>query len=460
MNMQAISKEGPDRVPPRADEAERAVLGAILHDQGVLDPVAAIVSPEDFRDERNATLLRCYLAIHDAGQPIDALTVKAWLKANDKFEAIGGAAYIGVVAQSAPTAANAVYYARIVREKADRRRYRNLAEMLFLSAHDDAVSVDDMAAQIEQTLDTIVGSDNGSDIVDWQTVLPQTVSMLERLKEQGKRRGLPTGFADVDSTMGGLHPGELVILAARPRMGKTSMAVQLATHNAKRGRRVLFVSLEMSAAELTTRAICSQAGVDANRVRTGNLDDNDMAAISEAAQSLFDASLTIVDRPGGMTVAEIRRLARQVQKRDGLELLIVDYLQLLDPADPRAPRQEQVAAMARRLKGLARELNIPVVCLAQLNRQAESKGSNRPQLSHLRESGAIEQDADVVMFIHREEVYRPNDSDVRGKADLFVAKNRNGPARDFQLEFDAMTTTFRTPATGWSEFDEFDGSQI
>ncbi len=460
MTKQRISSEFLDRRPPSASEAELGVLGSLWQDPSCADDVAAIVSADDFYEETNKTFFRLIMAALDDGQPIDTLTIKALAKATGVWVSIGGAEYLAKIATAVPYAANAAYYARIVAEKAGKRRLRDLGESLILSAHDDTASVADVLTETEHTLDNIGGNEHGSDIVDWQTVLPETVSLLERLKEQGKRRGLPTGLADFDAALGGLHNGELVIMAARPRMGKTSLAVQIAKHNAKRGRRVMVVSLEMSAIELTTKMLCGQAGVDANRTRTGRLDDDDMAALSDAAQSLFTATMTIIDRPAGMTVAEIRRVARQVQKRDGLELLVIDYLQLLNADDPRAPRQEQVAAMARRLKGLARELDVPVLVLAQLNRQAESKGTNRPQLSHLRESGAIEQDADVVMFIHREEVYRPDDDDVRGKADLFVAKNRNGPARDFQLEFDAATTTFRTPATRWSEFDEHSGGDF
>ncbi len=265
--------------------------------------------------------------------------------------------------------------------------------------------------------------------------------MARESLRSGRRLGLPTGFMGFDYANGGLHAGELVILAARPGGGKTSIALQIAAHSAMKQRDVLFVSLEMSGAELMIRVLCGLATVDSAAIRTGRLTERDLGHLEQAGDQFAGAKLTIDDR-ASVTAADIRRAARRCKRQGGLSLVVVDYLQRLTAADARAKRYEQVGAMTADLKTLARELNVPVLCLCQLNREVEKGGNGRPKLSNLRESGNIEQDADVVAFVHRPEVFEPSDPDLVGKAELIVEKNRNGPTGTFPLLWDARTTTF------------------
>jgi replicative DNA helicase len=293
-------------------------------------------------------------------------------------------------------------------------------------------------------------------------VLMEAFTHIDARMEHGAGLGLPTGFTDLDNLTGGLHGSELVILAARPSMGKTALATNIAEHVAIESRATtLFVSLEMSRLELAQRMLCSQGRIDAGRFRKGMINADDRKKLVEASAKLGQAPL-FVDDTASRTITEIAACARRLRRKEKLGLIVIDYLQLIEPDNARDPRQEQVAKIARRLKGLARELEIPVICLAQLNRQAEAgKENNRPKLSHLRESGAIEQDADVVMFIHREEYYLapddPKKKEVQSQADLIVAKQRNGPTGDLKLAFFNKYTRFEDLAQKpYEEFDNYD----
>jgi replicative DNA helicase len=382
------------------------------------------------------------------GAAIDVTLLAERLKQAGDLEAVGGPAYLSEVLYSVPVAAHAVYYAKIVRKKAQYRRLRLEATELIRDAQCEAADPAELAARTEARLSDAIGSGQGSEVVGAEIAVDAALAQAEKHRE-GKSGGLMTGFYQFDHDLGGLFYGELVILAARPRMGKTSMGCQIATHTATTGRRVLFCSLEMAAAELTTRMMCSLAGVDGNRVRTGNITDAELDSLREAGDVLRGTPLFIWDR-AGVSVADIRRRARLLASQDRLSLVIIDYLQRLLPADPRAKRYEQVGQMASDLKRLARDLELPVLCLAQLNRQAESTSDHRPRLAHLRESGDIEQDADQVLFLHRPEVHQPDDWDLRGQAVLIVSKNRNGPTGEFNLVWDAPRTTFRAVDTDWS----------
>lgn len=446
-----VSPEILDLAPPHDVEAEKGVLGSLILDPTTCNAIGVTLQVEDFYLEAHQTLYSHLLAMHDTRDPFDAVTIRARLQASGDFEAIGGTAGLAEIMQSVPYAANAAHYAKIVRDKATLRRLRLVGETLIRDVHDPAATPDELIVRADAAINQAAGV-SGKITTSATEAITRAMDHIDAL--EGRGRGLPTGLADFDKWHGGLFGGELVILAARPRMGKTSLAVQIALHSAQRDRRVLFVSLEMSAAELMSRAMCAHANVDGNRLRTGQLDPDDKAALVQSSNELAGCALEIADPHGGLKVADIRRLGHQQKRKAGLALLVIDYLQLLDPDDRRAPRQEQVAAMARALKGLARELEIPVLCLAQLNRQVEAaKGSHRPQLGHLRESGAIEQDADVVLFIHREEVYS-NEPDHKGKAVLITAKNRNGITRDYALLWDGPTCTFRTPAREWDQWPD------
>jgi replicative DNA helicase len=290
-------------------------------------------------------------------------------------------------------------------------------------------------------------------------VLQESLDRIDaRMDQHHAYGGVETGFVDFDQMTGGLQKSELIILAARPSMGKTALAMNMAEYAALNGTPVLFVSLEMSAIELGDRLLCSFARVNGNRLRNGTITHEERRKLVNAAAQISQAPLFIDDAPS-RTMTEIAANARRLKRRSGLGVVIVDYLQLIDPDNPRDPRQEQVAKISRRLKGLARELDVPVLCLAQLNRQVESTHSNKPQLSHLRESGAIEQDADVVMFVHREEYYMTNEEDreqVRGQADLLIRKQRNGPTGDVKLTWSHEFTRFDNyAAPAFAEFQPF-----
>jgi len=438
-----IGPEILDRLPPQDLDAERSVLGSILLKQDVLDEVAGIVTAGDFYAEAHGRLFSHVVTMHEAGQPIDVVTLKDRLTREGDFEAIGGAAYLAEVAQSVPYAANAVHYANIVRDKAKLRSVIHTGSAMVRDAYDPAGNADDVLARAEEALSRAEEHGRQSDAIDAATAVDGAIRQAQQSGEH--RRGLPTGLVDFDRQLGGLFPGELIVLAARPRMGKTSLGIQVMAHNAPRDRGVLFASLEMSATELTTRMLCSRAGVDSNRLRTGSLEGDDLAALEREAAELRGAAFWVVDRPS-LTTADMRREARRLHRRSGLALLVVDYLQRVTPADVRVKRYEQVGQITGELKRLAREFNVPVLLLAQLNREVEATADHRPRLSHLRESGDIEQDADVVAFLHRPEVYKPDDADLHGQAALIVEKNRNGPTSRFELSWDETTTTFWTPA--------------
>ena len=381
--------------------------------------------------------------MHDEGCRIDVTLLKERLTKAGDMEAVGGMAYLAELMHSTPVAAHAEYYAGIVVEKSKRRRLRTAGEELIRAAH-NSESPSEIAAKAADELTIIGAGGHSTDVLDATSVV---ADLLVDLDKPQRPMGMPTGFAGYDVPLGGLYDGELIVLAARPRMGKTSLALNIATNVAKAGRDALLISLEMSARQLACRLLSSRAGVNGNDLRAGTLTDEDKAALAESANVLPLDRLNLTDRPG-TTVADIRWTARRLQRQGKLDLVVIDYLQRLTPADPRARRYEQVGQMSGDLKKLTLELKVPVLCLAQLNRQAEGKGDHLPQLHQLRESGDIEQDADVVMLLHRESMYSKNPDDF-GKADLFVAKNRSGPEAEIKLDWDGATTTFSDPSIEW-----------
>ncbi len=442
-----------DRLPPHDQPAEAGVIGSVLIDPDRFDDVTAIVGAADFYTDEHRVIFETIIAMEDAGVPIDATVLLSRLKDRD-----GDTQWTSVLADIAcktPSAANAKHYAKIVRTKAEYRAIIETAARTLQAAYGEEDKPSEIASYGESMLNAAIDGNMSHAVV---TIADAAAAALATAKERadGSRPGgLETGLSDYDRSTGGFYPGELIILAARPGMGKSAMGMQIATNIATRGRRVLFVSLEMSAPELAARALCARGEVNGTSFRTGKLLPADLADLDKAATELAAADLLILDAPT-VSLADVRRTARQVQAHHGMALVVIDYLQFLTAENPRDPRQEQVAKMARGLKTLARELGIPVLCLAQLNRQAaNSKDGGRPRLSHLRESGAIEQDSDVVLALHREEVSRPNDDDVKGKADLLTLKNRNGPARDYELHFDGPTQTFTTRSLEWDPSAEF-----
>jgi replicative DNA helicase len=443
------SSEILDRSPPQNIAAEKGVIGSLFLSEGAYDDVASIVGPPDFYDPRNGVLFEAVATMRDAGAPVDIVTAITWLKAHGKLESVGGTDYAAEVLQSVPTAANAAYYAKAVRNCSARRQVLQASTEAIQNVFDDSIDHETLVQRAELRLAGIIEHKPAEEI-GGEAAVAQAITRARESMDGRRRRGLPTGFHDFDREIGGLFAGELVIIAARPRGGKSAFACQLMATTTLDAKSVLFVSLEMSAADLAHRMLCGLSGVDSNLVRTGRLSKSDMGEMLAAAQLLEGARFFIDDRPTA-SVAEIRRTARSVKTKHGLNLLIVDYLQRIEPPDPRAKRHEQIGKMTGALKTLARELSVPVVVLAQLNREIEKTGDNRPRLSHLRESGDVEQDADSVIFLHRPELYNPGDADLRGKAELIVEKNRNGPMGEFALRWDGATTTFKPADHSFSQ---------
>ncbi len=413
-----VTSEILDRQPPRNLDAEKAVLGSILLLPQVCDDVALIVRIEDFYDDANRLLYQHLSQMHDAGKRIDMTLLVERLRSAGEYEAIGGAAYLAEVGRSAPTASHAVHYAEIVRDKAMLRALIESSTEILRNAYDESSETREQVNRAEQSIFEILDKRHASQVLSANELIAEALARID-LREKGEHKvaGVDTGFPELDNLTGGLHDSELNIIAARPSMGKTAFALNVAEYVSCHLKvPTLFVSLEMSAIELADRLLCAHARIDGQRLRTGHTTVEDRQKIIESCSVISQAPLFVDDSPS-RTVTEIAAVGRRLKRKHNLGLIVVDYLQLIEPDNPKDNRQEQVARIARRLKGLARELNLPVACLAQLNRQAEQTGDHVPRLSHLRESGAIEQDADVVMFVHREEYYMTPDDREKERQD-------------------------------------------
>ena len=460
-----VTSEILDRQPPCNIEAEHCVLGSILILPDVCDEIAVRVQlrPEDFYDEANATLYQHILELQDSGKKIDVTLLIDALERSGEFERIGGPSHLARVTNSVPNAAHALYYAQIVRKKASFRALINASTEILRDAYEEATEAEDALAQAEQKIFAILDGRGSHEVSNIRDVLQEAMERIDaRQKGEHTTGGVLTDYTELDNLTGGLHNSELIVLAARPSMGKTAFALNIAENVAiEQQVPVLFVSLEMSAVELADRLLSAAARVNGQRMRSGTLSKDDHKQLIETADKIYSAPLYIDDSPG-RRVNEVAAAARRIKRREGrLGLIAIDYLQLLEPENANDPRQEQVARMTRRLKGLAREMEVPILCLAQLNRQAEASKDNIPRLSHLRESGAIEQDADVVMFVHREEYYHRGEERQQhaGDADIIVAKQRNGPIGEVKLLFHKEHTRFVNPAPErYSQFDDYNAS--
>jgi replicative DNA helicase len=457
-----VSSEILDRLPPHNLDAEKGVLGSLMLDPQMADDVALVVRPDDFYAEANQKLFAHLLAMHDEGGRIDATLLLERLSAAGDLEMTGGAAYLAEVVHSVPHAANAVYYAEIVRDKATLRALIHASTEILRDAFEPSLDPREMVGRAEEMIFAVHDQRSTDQIINAHDLMVEAFDRIDARMAGTAGVGVPTGFTDLDNLTGGLHDSELVVLASRPSMGKTALATNIAEYvTTKSNVPTLFVSLEMARLELAQRMLCSQGRIDASKFRSGFLSGEDRKKLVEASAALSSAPLFVDDTPF-RTCTEIAASARRLKRKHNLGLVVIDYLQLIQPDDPRDQRQEQVAKMARRLKGLARELKIPVLCLAQLNRQVEmGKEGHRPRLSHLRESGAIEQDADVVMFIHREEYYYTREEamekGIAGQADVIVSKQRNGPTGDAKLAWFDKHTRFENLSQ--KPYEEFEGYQ-
>lgn len=441
-----------DRLPPQSLEAEKAVLGSVLLDPLMCDDVVLAVRPQDFYAHAHQTLFSHLLAMHEAGSRIDPTLLVDRLKKAGDLEAVGGIAYLGEIVGAVPTAANAVYYAQVVRDKATLRALIHTSTEVLRDAYDQSREPQELLASAEEQVFRILEDGTSADIVSMEEALDDTLTRIDaRLSHGGIPGCVETGFTELDSMTGGLNAGELIIIAGRPGMGKTALAANIAEHVALNQQMTLFVSLEMSRHELSERMLCSYARINSHKLRNGHLSRADQDRLPDVSSELSRAALYIDDSPS-RTMAQIAATARRLKRRKNLSLVIIDYLQLIEPDNNKDQRQEQVARIARRLKTLARELKVPVLCLAQLNRQAEASRDNIPRLNHLRESGAIEQDADVVLFVHREEYYVTDPEQkakIAGKADIIVAKQRNGPTGTSHVNWRQEFTRFEHGASDY-----------
>jgi replicative DNA helicase len=449
-----------ERQPPHDLEAEVGVLGSMLLKPDVCDDVAPIVRADDFYDDAHQCLFQHMMEMHGSGKKVDITLLVNQLKKAGDFDSIGGAAFLARVGQAVPNAAHAVYYARIVREKSTFRSLIDASTTILTEAYDESCEAKDLLNQAEQRVFSVMDERSFSNVASIRDILLSAMERIDaRMRGMHADNSVETGYAELDKLMGGLHNSELIILAARPSMGKTAFAMNIAENVAVEQRvPTLFVSLEMSSVELADRLLCSVGRINSHRLRNGTLPNEDRRRLVEVAGKISEAKLFVDDSPS-RSVTEIAAAARRIKRREGrLGLIVIDYLQLIDPDNANDPRQEQVAKIARRLKGLARELEVPVLCLAQVNRQTEDAREHRPRLSHLRESGAIEQDADVVMFVHREEYYRRGDEQEQfaGQAEILIAKQRNGPVGEVELVWRKEFTRFEDKAPErFEEFDEY-----
>ncbi|MEM6688495.1 MAG: replicative DNA helicase [Planctomycetota bacterium] len=447
------------REPPYDMEAEMGVLGSILLRPLVCDEIASLKA-DDFFHDANRIIYGALREMHDNGEKIDVTLLVSRLRDQKQYDQVGGAAYLARLAGAVPNAAHAIYYAEIVEEKSVYRKLIDAGTDILQDCYEQSGSAKELMAQAEQKVFAIMDGRGGQSVQSISDVLHAAMDRMEaRLRDEFVDGGAETGLLDFDEMTGGLHNGELIILAARPSMGKTALAMNIGEHCAiNQDLPVLFVSLEMSGLELADRMLCSLARVNGHKLRNGTISSDDRERLVQKANEISQAPLYVDDSPT-RTVSEIAAAARRIKRRQGnLGLIVIDYLQLIQPDDSRDPRQEQVAKIARRLKGVSRELEVPLLCLSQLNRQAEDSKDHRPKLSHLRESGAIEQDADVVMFVHREEYYHRGEDRAQyaGQAEIIIAKQRNGPVGDVQLTWEADFTRFQNRAPErHSEFDEY-----
>lgn len=431
--------------PPHSIQAERSLLGTILLDADSLIKVADIVVADDFYDRRNGIIYETFVKLYEKRRPIDLVTLSEDLKSNKELENIGGMTYLTELAGSEATTAHAAEYARLVAGKATLRRLDVAGHAISGLAHDETRELEGLLDEAEQALFSVSQKHLKQNFISIKDVLADSFDRLDALhKDKQQLRGVPTGFKEMDRLLAGLQRSDLIILAARPSMGKTSFAMNIAAHVAiKEGIPVGIFSLEMSKEQLIDRLLASESGIDSWKLRTGNLEDKDFEKLNRAMGVMAEAPI-FIDDSAMANALEMRTKARRLQTEHGLGLIIIDYLQLMSGrASSDGSRVNEISEISRSLKGLARELDVPVIALSQLSRAVEQRHPQIPQLSDLRESGSIEQDADVVMFIYREDYYN-KESERRNISDILVRKHRNGPTGDVELFFSPELMLFRS----------------
>lgn len=436
-----------NKLPPQNLEAEQSVLGSLMIDKNAIIRIADMINPDDFYKNAHGKIFSTMLYLYEHHEPIDLLSLSNRLTETEELEQIGGQEYLASLSNTVPTAANVVHYAKIVEKKSILRKLIDNASQVVASAYNEIEEVDAILDNAEQKIFAVSQKHVRQDFTPIKPVLEEAFDRIDELhKNKGKLRGTPTGFSDLDNILAGFQKSNLIILGARPSVGKSSLALDIARHAATKEKvSVGIFSLEMSKDEMIDRLICAEANIDLWKLRTGKLsstgENDDFSRIGHAMGILSESPI-FIDDTASINVMEMRTMARRLQAEHGLGLIIVDYLQLIEGRGNTDNRVQEVSEISRSLKGLARELNIPILALSQLSRGIESRTDQKPKLSDLRESGSIEQDADVVLFIYREDRVNKN-TDNKNIADIMVAKHRNGPIGEVKLYFNEQTTSFK-----------------
>ncbi len=433
-----------DRMPPASVEAEQAVLGAMLLKPDAVTTAAEELTADDFYRETHRLIFEAMMELKERTEPVDLVTLTEQLKKADKLAKIGGIPALSLIANSVPTAANVHYHARIVHEKAQLRSLIAAATEIAGAAYESADEVEDIMDSAEKRILQVSSGKRSKDFVPLQDILLDALEQIDlRYNNKGCITGLPTGFTELDHLTAGLQKSDLILVAARPSMGKTAFTLNIAAHVVLRAKEpVAFFSLEMSKEQLVQRLLCSEGRIDSQRLRVGELEEKEWGDLIDTANRLSAAPLYIDDTPS-ITVMELRSKARRLKAEHGLSLIVIDYLQLMQGHTSKSGdnRQQEISEISRSLKALARELDVPVIALSQLSRSVESRQIKRPMLSDLRESGSLEQDADIVMFLYREDYYDP-ETENKNITEVIIAKHRNGPVDTVDLTFLKQFTKF------------------
>jgi replicative DNA helicase len=433
------------KLPPQNVEAEQSVLGGILIENDAINKVMEILTPEDFYRDAHRRIYNALLNLSVRDEPADLITLTNELRKIDQLDAAGGASYIASLIDSVPTAANIEYYAKIVKEKSILRQLIQTSTDIITESYQDRSDVESFLDEAERSIFQISENRVRPSFYPIRDIVKQSFKTLERLYEKKELvTGVPSGFKELDQMTAGFQPSDLIIVAGRPSMGKTAFCLNVAQYAAIEKRTpVAIFSLEMSKEQLVIRLLCSEAHVEGTRLRTGFLSEGDWPRLTIAAGNLSEAPI-FIDDTAALSVLELRAKARRLKADQGLGMVIIDYLQLMKGRTRVESRQQEISEISRSLKAVAKELNIPVIAVSQLSRRTEERTGMRPQLSDLRESGAIEQDADLILFLYRDEVYnRSEDNPNRGKAEMIIGKQRNGPTGKIELAFLSKFTTFK-----------------
>jgi replicative DNA helicase len=442
---QAREKSAPTylKVPPHNREAEQAILGGVLINNDAMNQVMDILCSEDFYREAHSALFEGMVELYNNGEPIDIITLSQYLTRKNLLENAGGAEYMASLVEAVSTSAGIAYHAQIVKDLSIRRRLISRCSSISESCFQNLEETDDLLELAEQSIFDIAEDRVKQGFQSLSDVITGSFKKLEdTAASDGYVTGVPSGFKDFDRLTAGLQPSDLIIIAGRPSMGKTALALNIGYNVAKKIRKgVAIFSLEMSQQQLGIRLLGLDSGIDATKLRTGRLGDKEWGLLTDSANRLAELPI-FIDDSSGISVLEMKAKCRRLKKSHDLTLVIVDYLQLIQGRRSAESRQMEISEISRMLKALAKDLNVPVVALSQLNRKVEDRPNKRPQLADLRESGAIEQDADVIAFIYRDEVYHPDSSEHRNIAEIIVAKQRNGPTDLFKLTFRKELTAF------------------